>query len=328
MRRSKTWSDRTGPTSIHGASGRRRAPRTRRCAAPATTCTSMHGYWRWSPNSTRPCSGSAGRGTPTSPRRSIRARASAARSARDQLRLPGGRTPHGFLRTDRGRRRVAVEQFAAIDPDATIELRVRDGSRLEVFDLFVELDRTFRPAKNIDKFKRYDHMISGWCALKDRYTTHCTAPPLVVFVCRDQANAKEFCRAADPVVSAAHAYGGEYPSEWRYPGRDGMFFVAERDVHDGRLLGYALPTLPPERRAAVVDDRSARSCHPRQRPLLPVAATVVAKRRRSRSHAGAGASDQLRGAVLSHRSRHALTASRGSRCSSGAGESRLIRRLA
>jgi hypothetical protein len=189
----------------------------------------------------------------------------------DELRLPGGRTPHRFLRTDRARQRVEVEEFAAIEPDLTIELRLREAERIAVTDLFVELDRTFKPAKNIDKFERYDHMISGWCTLKDRYAKHCTAPPLVVFVCRDQANAKEFCRAADPVVSAAHAYGGEYASEWRYPGRDGMLFVAERDVHDGRLLGYALPTLPPEVRAAVVDDRSARACHPRQRRLLAVA---------------------------------------------------------
>jgi hypothetical protein len=189
----------------------------------------------------------------------------------DELRLPGGRTPHRFLRTDRARQRVEVEEFAAIEPDLTIELRLREAERIAVTDLFVELDRTFKPAKNIDKFERYDHMISGWCTLKDRYAKHCTAPPLVVLVCRDQANAKEFCRAADPVVSAAHAYGGEYASEWRYPGRDGMLFVAERDVHDGRLLGYALPTLPPEVRAAVVDDRSARACHPRQRRLLAVA---------------------------------------------------------
>ena len=99
-----------------------------------------------------------------------------------------------------------------------------------VTDLFVELDRTFKPAKNIDKFERYDHMISGWCTLKDRYAKHCTAPPLVVFVCRDQANAKEFCRAADPVVTAGHAYGGEYASEWDYPGRraDGLRCRARR----------------------------------------------------------------------------------------------------
>ncbi|MEN3285589.1 MAG: hypothetical protein V7607_6729 [Solirubrobacteraceae bacterium] len=187
----------------------------------------------------------------------------------DELRLPGGRTPHGFLRTDRGRRRVPVDQFAAIEPDATVELRLRDREHIDVIDVFVELDRTFKPAKNIDKFERYDHMISGWCSLKDRYTKHCTAPPLVVFVCRDQANAKEFCRAADPVVTAGHAYGGEYPSEWAYPGRERLLFAAERDVHDGRLVAYVLPALPPEVRVVAGDgDRSARACRPRLRPLL------------------------------------------------------------
>ena len=34
--------------------------------------------------------------------------------------------------------------------------------------------------------------------------------PLVVFVCRDEDSAREFCRAADPVVRACHSYTGEY----------------------------------------------------------------------------------------------------------------------
>ena len=191
----------------------------------------------------------------------------------DELRLPGGRAPHGFLRTDRGRPRVAIEEFAAIEPDLTIELRLRGAERIVVTDLFVELDRTFKPAKNVDKFERYDHMISGWCTLKDRYTKHCTAPPLVVFVCRDQANAKEFCRAADPVVTAGHAYGGEYASEWDYPGRQRMLFVAERDAHEGRMAGYTLPALPPDVRVvAASGDRSAAACHPRQRLVADVLA--------------------------------------------------------
>jgi hypothetical protein len=188
----------------------------------------------------------------------------------EQLRLPGGRAAHGFLRTDRHRRRVAVEQFGAIDPDATVELRLPDRPQAAVIDLFVELDRTFRPSKNIDKFERYDHMISGWQALKDRYAKHCTAAPLVVFVCRDADNAREFCRAADRVVTAAHAYGGEYPNEWTYPARDRMFFAAEADVHEERAHAYALPALPPDVRVAAADgERCARDCRPRVRPIIP-----------------------------------------------------------
>jgi hypothetical protein len=49
-----------------------------------------------------------------------------------------------------------------------------------------------------------------------------------------------------------------------------MFFVAERDGHEGRLVGYVLPALPPEVRVEQADgDAKARGCHPRLRPALP-----------------------------------------------------------
>jgi hypothetical protein len=115
-------------------------------------------------------------------------------------------------------------------------------------------------------------MLSGWVLHKDRYAKYVPDPPLVVFICRDQSNAKEFCRAADPVVTAAHAYRGEYPLEWPYPARERMFFVAERDAYEGRFVGYALPTLPPDVRVDQADgDAKARGCHPRLRPVLLVA---------------------------------------------------------
>jgi hypothetical protein len=189
------------------------------------------------------------------------------------IKLPGGRTPHGFLRTDLHRRRVEVERFRAVEPDATIEVRLQTGQARWHTDVFVELDRTFKPSKNIDKFERYDHMLAGWYLHKDRYAKFLPDPPLVVFICRDQANAKEFCRAADPVVTAALAYGGEYPAEWPYPAREQMLFVAERDIHDARFVGYALPALPPEVRVEQADgDGKARGCHPRLTPVLPQAA--------------------------------------------------------
>jgi hypothetical protein len=112
-------------------------------------------------------------------------------------------------------------------------------------------------------------MLSGWSLHKDRHSKYLPDPPLVVFICRDQSNAKEFCRAADPVVTAARAYGGEFASEWPYPARERMFFVAERDVHEGRLVGYALPAQPPVVRVDGADgDPAARACRPRVRPLL------------------------------------------------------------
>src|SRR3954469_4000395 len=77
--------------------------------------------------------------------------------------------------------------------------------------------------------------------------------PLVVFICRDQSNAKEFCRAADPVVTAALAYGGEYAAEWPHPARERMLFVAEGDAHERTVVGYALPSLPPDVRVEQTD---------------------------------------------------------------------------
>ena len=189
---------------------------------------------------------------------------------RADLRLPGARTPHGFLGMDLQSRRIDVERFRAIEPDATIELRLGRGQRRWHTDLSVELDRTFKPSKNIDKFERYDHMLAGWSLHKDRYTKYLPDPAPADLICRDHPNAKEFCRAADPVVTAVHAYGGELAAEWPYPARERMFFVAERDAHDGRFVGYALPAHPPDVRVDMADgDSTARACHPRQPPVPP-----------------------------------------------------------
>jgi hypothetical protein len=188
----------------------------------------------------------------------------------DDLRLPGGRTPHGFLRSDQGRRaRVPVTRFEALEPDATVELRIQSGRQLFHTDLFVEMDRTFKPSKNISKFERYDHLITGWARHKDRYAKYLNTLPLVMFVCRDEDSASEFCRAADPVVTACHSYAGEYPGEWDYAGRERMFFVAERAIHEARLDAYAMPRLPPEVRVAQADgDRRAAGCQPRAVSVL------------------------------------------------------------
>ena len=174
----------------------------------------------------------------------------------DGLTLPGGRAPHEFLRTDATGRRVPVERFETVRPDVTIELpgRLRERGGAEAgatVDLLVELDDRLPTGPAASKLERYDHLLAGWSVHTLRYGRQLGAPPLVVFVCRDRARARECARRADAVLSACRAYAGEYPADWEYPGREATLFTAERDVHEGRLCGYGVPRLPPEVRASV-----------------------------------------------------------------------------
>ncbi len=102
-----------------------------------------------------------------------------------------------------------------------------------------------------------------------RYGRRLGVPPMVVFVCRDRARARECARRADAVLTACRAYAGEYPVDWEYPGREGIMFVAERDAHEGLLRGYGVPRLPPDVRcgAAHGDPRARESvAEPREPP--------------------------------------------------------------
>ncbi|HSZ13458.1 MAG TPA: replication-relaxation family protein [Solirubrobacteraceae bacterium] len=174
------------------------------------------------------------------------------------LRLPGGRTPHEFLRSDAAGRRLEVERFETVRPDAVVELRAASRNAPKL-DVIVELDDRLPVGRAARKLERYDHFLAGWSLHTNRYGKRAEAVPLVVFVCRDRARARECAKRADVVLRACRAYAGEYPLDWEYPSRDGTIFVAERDVHEGLLCGYGVPRLPPEVRvgAAHGDPRAA-----------------------------------------------------------------------
>jgi hypothetical protein len=184
--------------------------------------------------------------------------------------LPNGRTAEGFEITEmRHRRRVPVDAFTSIAPDAAIEVRLQAGQRIFHTDVLVEFDNTGRATKNINKIECYDHFLTGWVTMKDRYTKVCNEPPIVVFVCRDWNSAREFARQADQVVTAARGYSGLYDHQWDYVGRDRMFFTAERAIHEGRLDAYKIDALPPEIRAKQAGgDPAARACNPQMRSIL------------------------------------------------------------
>ena len=166
------------------------------------------------------------------------------------LRLPGGRAPHDFLRTDAGGRRTDVERFESVRPDAVIEVA---GELSSAADVIVELDDRRPVGAAAAKLERYDHFLAGWSVHTRRYGKRADAAPTVVFVCRDRSRARACARAADAVLCACRAYAGEYPFDWEYPGRERVLYAAERDAHEGLLRAYAIPRLPPQVRVAAAN---------------------------------------------------------------------------
>jgi hypothetical protein len=184
------------------------------------------------------------------------------------LRLPGGRTPHDFLRADATGQRVEVERFETVRPDAIIEVS-RTGQRPPAIDVIVERDQRPAVGRAAGKLERYDHFLAGWSVHTRRYGRSEEVAPVVVFVCRDRARARECARSADSLLCACRAYAGEYPLDWEYPGRERIFYVAERDAHEGLAQAYGVPRLPPEVRvsAAHGDPRAGEAtAEPRQIP--------------------------------------------------------------
>jgi hypothetical protein len=185
-----------------------------------------------------------------------------------ELRLPGGRAPHGFLRTEPSGVRVETERFETVRPDASVEVpvgRVAEdvpsgtggdepsgwpaGVASGRVWLAVERDDRLTPAAAA-KLERYDHLLAGWAVCTPRFARRGAPRPAVVFLCRDRPRARECARRADHVLTACRAYAGERPRDWEYPGRAALAWVSERDVHEGQLVVYGVPPLPPDVRAA------------------------------------------------------------------------------
>jgi len=161
------------------------------------------------------------------------------------LRLPGGRAAHDFLRSNQSGEGAEVERFETVRPDAIVEMR---GPAI---DVIIELDDRLPGGRAAGKLERYDHFLAGWSVHTRRYGPRMETVAVVVFVCRDRARSRECARRADPLLKACRAYAGEYPVDWEYPGRERILFAAERDMHEGLVRAYGVPRLPPEVRVTV-----------------------------------------------------------------------------
>jgi hypothetical protein len=149
-------------------------------------------------------------------------------------------------------RDLRLKHLAPLVPDATLQLCFEESDR--AFDLMIELDRTRRPVKNLDKLRRYDALITGWWRLHERLQER-EEPPAVVFVCTDEHQTMALMDAADREVTACLSNPGDAPGSWRYPGRERMLFVAEQEIHEGAGHAWMLP-----RRSSVeLDDLRSRA---------------------------------------------------------------------
>jgi hypothetical protein len=158
------------------------------------------------------------------------------------LSLPAGRTARDFLRRHPDAPPTPPEAFAPVTPLAAAELQAGDGRRAE---LLVDMAAADAGQGLTAALERYDHMLAGWWS-----HAHAGEPPRVVFVCSDSASVAAAARLADATLIASQAYPGEDPRDWPRPGRERVFFVAERDLHEGRLHGLRVAALPPDLRAA------------------------------------------------------------------------------
>ncbi len=177
-----------------------------------------------------------------------------------ELRLPGGRTPHEFLRppTTPGTRARWSDSRRCVPTRPSRSRgsgqharrrRPRRGRRTHTRLAASPSSRCGRarrarrsPAQPAARRRSWSATTicsrAGACT-PNAMASRPLATPLVVFVCRDRARARECARSADRVLTACRAYAGEYPADWEYPGRAGVLFAAERDIHEGSLLAYA-----------------------------------------------------------------------------------------
>jgi hypothetical protein len=148
---------------------------------------------------------------------------------------------------DGGERRQ-VANFAGVTPAAAVELRLGCPGTRTTADLLV-FHAPPDATRAVGLLERCDHLLAGWWRLVPRYA-RLGGPPTVVILSATSAAARAAAELADPILVACLARIGEPPGRWVYPGRSGVVFAAEPDLHDGRLGGWHLAELPPTIRVA------------------------------------------------------------------------------
>jgi protein involved in plasmid replication-relaxation len=172
--------------------------------------------------------------------------------------------PRDFLVSRRDGPRAPVERFAAVRPAAAVDLRAPGDHTARRNDLLIATD----PVDPVAVLEAYDHLLSGWWRSVERYR-RAGAPPTVAMLCRDKAQALARAVLADAVLTACLAEIGVAPEDWQRPGRHGLHFVAEADLHRGELTAWTVPRLPPAL-------RGGSTCEPLPVPFVQLPAATAA----------------------------------------------------
>jgi hypothetical protein len=140
-----------------------------------------------------------------------------------------------------GNRRVRHEAATAgrLEPDATLLGTDSDGRQTAVM---IEYDRTQRPAKQIQKLRRYDHFLTaGW---RDTRYAELDIEPAVIFVCTNDTQIPAFVREADRCLTAWHADPAAPRSAGEYAGREQVAITSRSRLLRSDWRVSQVPPLP------------------------------------------------------------------------------------
>ncbi len=127
-----------------------------------------------------------------------------------------------------------------LEPDATLTAETDAGN----WAVLVEYDRTERPHKQIDRFRRYDRwLLDGWT--HGRFSAH-AAPPSVLFLTARERPLRRLVETADHAFTAWYGQKHAGPREGTHPARQRTVFTSRDRILDGDWTMLRTPSLPPE----------------------------------------------------------------------------------
>jgi hypothetical protein len=162
---------------------------------------------------------------------------------------------------------VANSIPGVLEPDATL-LGHHAASGLPVA-VMLEYDRTRRPAKQRDRWRRYDRFLAEtW--RDSRFADHHGAP-IVLYLVADTKQIPAFIKEADKHLTAWIGPRVGTPQQGVYPGRDLVLFTSRERLLAGDWTVDCVPAQP-------ADVRGTKAVHPRtqQAPFLRLFATADA----------------------------------------------------